>query len=324
VNASGTDIESTSDQFRFVFEPWTGDGTVVAKVTSIENTNAWAKGGVMIRESLAANSKHAMMVLTPGHGLSFQRRLSTGGSTVSTGGPFVAAPYWVKVVRSGSTLSGYGSPDGVNWTLVGSDTISMAAGLYVGIPLTSHDNTQLCTATFGSVSATGSSSTPTPTRTPTRTPTPSGAVIRIEAESPTLTSPMVKSADPNAFGGWEISTSVTDSGTAAWTFTAPTVGTYYVWGRVLSPDAQHDSFYVKMDSGAEDVYDTSQGIWQPYLQWTRVNGRGTTGIPLTLNPRTFSLSAGSHTLTFRGREAGTILDRVIVTNDSTFVPTEAP
>ena len=48
------------------------------------------------------------------------------------------------------------------------------------------------------------------------------------------------------------------------------------------------------------------------------------GVPLTLNPRTFSLSAGSHTLEFRGRETNTRVDRVIVTNDLSFVPNEVP
>jgi hypothetical protein len=45
---------------------------------------------------------------------------------------------------------------------------------------------------------------------------------------------------------------------------------------------------------------------------------------MTLNPRTFTLSAGSHSLTFRGREVPTKLDRVIVTNSGSFVPTETP
>jgi hypothetical protein len=135
---------------------------------------------------------------------------------------------------------------------------------------------------------------------------------------------MVMSSDPAAFGGNYIATSVANSGTGAWTFSVPAAGTYVVWCRVLSPTSQQDSFFVKMDSGAEDIYDTAQGTWSPNWQWTRVNGRGGTGVPLTLNPRTFSLSAGSHTLTFRGREASTKLDRVIVTDDASFVPTEVP
>jgi len=323
VNASGTDIEGTSDQFHYVYQPLNGDGTVIARVASITNSNPWAKGGVMIRESLAANSTHAMMVLTPGNGLAFQRRVTTGASTSSTSGASVVAPYWVKVVRNGSTFSGYGSSDGSTWSLVGSSTISMGTSVFVGLALTSHNNSILCTAALSNVSVTAGGGA-TPTRTPTRTPTPSGVVLRIEAESPVVSSPMASSSDSGAFGGQYIATSVANSGTGAWSLSAPTAGTYYVWCRVLSPNSEQDSFFVKMDSGAEDVYDTAEGTWSPNWQWTRLNGRGGTTLPRTINPRTFTLSAGSHTLTFRGRETATKLDRIILTTDPSFVPTETP
>lgn len=306
VHASGTDIEGSSDQFHYVYQVLNGNGTILARVGSITNTNPWSKAGVMIRESLAANSRQAMMVLTPGNGVSFQRRIATGGLTSSTTHAGLAAPYWVKVVRSGSTFSGYSSSDGVTWTLVGSDTLSMATNVYFGLALTSHDNAQLCTATVNNVGATA------------------GFVVRVEAESPILAAPMGNNTDPGAFGGQFMVTSVSNSGTGAWSFSAPTASTYYVWGRVLSPNPQQDSFFVKMDSGSEDIYDTAEGTWSSNWQWTRLNGRGAAGVPLTINPRTFSLSAGSHTLTFRGREVSTKLDRVIVTTDGSFVPTEVP
>lgn len=121
-----------------------------------------------------------------------------------------------------------------------------------------------------------------------------------------------------------IASSVTDSGTGKWTFSVPTAGTYVAWCRVKASNSTEDSFFVKMDSGVEDVYDTAEGTWGPNWQWTRLNGRGGTSVPLTLNPRVFSLSAGSHTLTFRGREKAARVDRVIVTNDLAFVPTEVP
>jgi hypothetical protein len=168
--------------------------------------------------------------------------------------------------------------------------------------------------------------TRTATRTPTRTATPGGSpfLIRIEAESPVLTAPMASVSDASAFGGQHVVTAVTNSGTAAWTFSVPSSGTYYVWARVKSLTSITDSFFVKMDAGAEDVFDTAEGTWSPNWQWTRLNGRGAGGVPLAINPRTFSLSSGSHTLTFRGRETTTRLDRVIVTTDAAFVPTETP
>ena len=61
-------------------------------MTSIQNTNPWAKAGVMIRETLATNSKHASMFLTPGNGVGFQRRVVTGALQVHTAGAAVTAP----------------------------------------------------------------------------------------------------------------------------------------------------------------------------------------------------------------------------------------
>ena len=87
MSASGTDIWNNADQFRFAYKSLTGNGSIVARVDSIANTNVWAKGGVMIRESLDAGSTHAFMPITPGgsgagNGASFQRRLTaTGAST---------------------------------------------------------------------------------------------------------------------------------------------------------------------------------------------------------------------------------------------------
>ena len=106
----------------------------------------------MIRETLTAGSKNALMAITPGNGATFQRRVSTGGTSTYSQ---VAAtvPCWVKLVRSGSNLSGYKSSDGVNWVLVGSDTITMGSKVYMGLAVTSHSNSVLSTATFDNVNA---------------------------------------------------------------------------------------------------------------------------------------------------------------------------
>ncbi len=88
------------------------------------------------------------------------------------------------------------------------------------------------------------------------------------------------------------------------------------------PPRRNDTFYVRADGGAEDIYDVAEGTWGPNWQWTRVNGRGTAGVPLTVNPRKFAFSAGSHTIRLRERDPLTRVDRVIVTNDFAYVPTE--
>ena len=127
-------------------------------------------------------------------------------------------------------------------------------------------------------------------------------------------------SDPGASQSKAISTTTDETGTASYVFTITTAGTYYLWGRVLAPTTALDSFYVAMDTGAEDVYDAAEGTWSTGWQWTRLNGRNGTSTPLTLNPRSFSLSAGTHTLKIRGRERGTELDRVFMTNDAAAIP----
>jgi phosphatidylserine/phosphatidylglycerophosphate/cardiolipin synthase-like enzyme len=153
LSGSGADIWGSADEFHFASRTMTGDGTVLARVASVSNTDVWTKAGVMIRETLAAGSKHASMFVTPGKGLAFQRRAATGGVTTSTSGSAGTAPYWVAMVRSGTTFSAYISTTGSSWTLVGSQTISMGATVYVGLALTSHRDGTLATATFTNVQA---------------------------------------------------------------------------------------------------------------------------------------------------------------------------
>jgi poly(hydroxyalkanoate) depolymerase family esterase len=156
VSGSGADIWGTADAFRFVYLPVTGDCTIIARVASVQNTDSWAKAGVMIRESLNANARNAFIAVTPGNGVTWQYRSSTGGSTNNNNTTGLGAPYWVKLVRSGSTFTGYRSPDGTTWTQQGtSQSITMASTVYLGMAVTSHNNSSLCQATFDNITAPG-------------------------------------------------------------------------------------------------------------------------------------------------------------------------
>ena len=160
VKGSGDDIWNTADAFQYAYQSLTGDGSIIARVASQQNTDPWAKAGVMIRETLTAGSTHAFMAITPGNGAAFQRRTTTGGSSLNTGGYSVTAPYWVRLMRTGTTFTGFISSDGKNWTQVGSDTISMASSVYIGLAVTAHNNTVLNTSTFDNVSVTTGQGTP--------------------------------------------------------------------------------------------------------------------------------------------------------------------
>ena len=163
----GADIGDPADQFRFVYVTNSGDCTIIAHVTSasVENINPWSKAGVMIRDSMDPGAANALIAVTPGNGVTWQYRSSAGGVTSSnnTAGP--SAPYWVKLVRSGSTFTGYCSPDGVNWAQVGSTTFAIASTVYIGLAVTSHDSYTLSTATFDHVTAPGWAPPPVPAPT---------------------------------------------------------------------------------------------------------------------------------------------------------------
>src|SRR5207248_635345 len=150
------------DAFRFVSQPLTGDGVMIARVASVQNTNAWAKVGVMIRETLASNAKYAASLITPSNGFAHQWRSSTGGSSSQYVASGITAPYWVKLVRSGSSFTSYYSPDGATWTTGTTVNVSMANNAYVGLAVTSHNNSALCTAVFDNLSVSGNTVDSTP------------------------------------------------------------------------------------------------------------------------------------------------------------------
>ena len=95
VGGSGADIWGTTDAFRFVYVRMTGNGTVTARVLSVQNTDGWAKAGVMMRASLNANSAHAFVAVTPGNGVAWQYRSTTGGRTCRMTGLLVSTQAWM-------------------------------------------------------------------------------------------------------------------------------------------------------------------------------------------------------------------------------------
>ncbi len=151
VVGSGADIWSTSDEFHYVYQTLEGDGEIVGRVTNITNTNSWAKAGLMIRETLAANARHASIFITPSQGVAFQRRTGVGSNSSHTG-TSGSVPVWLKLSRSGNTLTGYKSTDGSNWQQVGVISVALNSLVYVGLAVTAHQDGALNTATFGQVS----------------------------------------------------------------------------------------------------------------------------------------------------------------------------
>ena len=150
LKGSGSDIWDTEDQFRFAHQTLIGNGEIVARVVDQDATNQWNKVGIMARESLTPGSRHAFIALTSGNGAAFQDRTITDGySDNSNTGPGIKAPYWLKLKISGTTYTGYASPDGFNWTQIGSPVnagFGNGIPIYAGLAITSHDNALLSTA----------------------------------------------------------------------------------------------------------------------------------------------------------------------------------
>ncbi len=156
MTSRGADIWGTSDEFHFAYKQLTGAGSIVAKVEGMRNSNNSAKAGVMIRDTLEANSVHAMMVVTPAQGVAFQRRTATGDTSFGTTQADISAPQWVRIDRDlGGNVTAWYSDDGATWIQIGSEPIIMNSPMYVGLALTSHAASITCEATFSNVEITG-------------------------------------------------------------------------------------------------------------------------------------------------------------------------
>lgn len=173
VSGSGADIWGSADEFRFAYTSLTGDGSIVARVATVSNENAWTKAGVMLRDGFGAGAVHATMFVSAAKGLAFQRRATANGSSTSTAGPLATAPYWVRMSRSGNTMTAAVSTDGTNWTTVGSQSIAMNATIQVGLAVTSHLDGTVSTATFDNVSI-ATNAPPPPPPPPPPGPLPTG------------------------------------------------------------------------------------------------------------------------------------------------------
>ncbi len=164
VSGSGAAIWGTADGFNFAYQSLSGDGTIVARLVSLTGGATGQSAGLMIRETLTAGSRHYFVNYTPPNNGAFgwsDRTTTNGSSSGQTITGNTSAPYWVKVVRSGNSFSGYASPDGVDWTQLGStQTITMATNVYIGLAVNGAGTSSISTAIFDNVSVSQSSSQP--------------------------------------------------------------------------------------------------------------------------------------------------------------------
>ena len=153
---SGT-MFTSADSLHFVYQPLNGDGTIVARVLSVQGSSA-AQAGIMIRETLGAGANHVYL-FDYSMSLLLTDRTTTGASSSYQSVGSLTLPYWIKLTRSGNVFTMYGSLDGVNWTQLGtSQTVSMAPSVYMGLAVSNRNTASTATATFDSVSVSSAQS----------------------------------------------------------------------------------------------------------------------------------------------------------------------
>ena len=150
--------EAVTDSFYFAHRPLDGNGTITVRVTSLagqipdfsgggggsggpqtrSGLVPWAKAGIIIKASTTQGSAYAAMMVTGGHGVRMQYDF-TGDAPGLAGAVSAAAPRWLRLTRSGDTLTGYDSADGAHWTKVGAATLAglpstVQSGLFATSP----------------------------------------------------------------------------------------------------------------------------------------------------------------------------------------------
>jgi len=143
-------------------------------------------------------------------------------------------------------------------------------------------------------------------------PTPIGTSFYLEAESGQLSGGFTIGADPSTSGGRYLQppvgvTAMTQPGSARalYSVAIPTAATYIIWGRIHSPDAHHNTFWIQVDGGAWYLWRIATGdVWY----WNRFHDNINYGTPLT-----FALNAGPHELLIANADDGVGLDRLYFT-----------
>ncbi|MFH1726564.1 MAG: LamG-like jellyroll fold domain-containing protein [Elusimicrobiota bacterium] len=155
ISANGVDIWTDNDEYGAVYTSVTGDFDAIVKVESQQNTDAWAKAGIMVRNDMAAaggSSGYVVLVVTPGNGYAMHWDSDGNGfleSNVNMGASVY--PSWLRLEKRGTTFKGlYGTegPEGP-WVKVGKFDVGTAAPTqHVGMAVTSHSGGSISKVVF--------------------------------------------------------------------------------------------------------------------------------------------------------------------------------
>jgi hypothetical protein len=155
IQGGGADISSTQDAFHYVWQSLPGDGSVSADVTTQQATNSYAKAGVMVRASSDPAAPYYAALITPQYGIRVQYRSIQGGGSGTVATSPGAVPAYLKVVRSGTTMTAYTSADGITWTAIPGSAKALpnlAGAALAGMAVCSHNVNVLSQTTMTAVS----------------------------------------------------------------------------------------------------------------------------------------------------------------------------
>ena len=160
LNGAGRDIYSANDALYYAYQPLSGDGTIVARLTALQLY--WDnRAGVMIRESLDPGSRYVAIHGRPTgsigvlkEGVDLVTRPQAGAGPSFAGSIDVPMPYWLKLTRTGDVFDAAVSSDGTTWTSVGRVTVPMQQAVYIGTLVLSAQSGVWMTASFDNITVT--------------------------------------------------------------------------------------------------------------------------------------------------------------------------
>jgi regulation of enolase protein 1 (concanavalin A-like superfamily) len=149
---AGADIWNQTDAFHFVSRSVNGDFSLTAHVVGLQETDPWAKAGLMVRETFEPDSANALICVTASNGAAFQARTNSGAQTESIrNSPRLRASCWLRLTRQGNKLTAETSANGKSWKPAGSTTMAMKKSALAGLAVCSHNSTTVSKATFDHV-----------------------------------------------------------------------------------------------------------------------------------------------------------------------------
>lgn len=163
IRSQGIDVWTNNDQYAaYYLDNVDGDFTASVQIIYQQNSDDWAKCGIMVKNNITASgsgSGYVICALTPSHGYTFQKDTNANGyldANTDLASPASSPNTWVRVSKSGTTFTAYYSTDGTNWLTFATATISAATTVQdVGLFVCSHDGWESSAVKFDNFSITG-------------------------------------------------------------------------------------------------------------------------------------------------------------------------